>query len=421
MFALVLTPAMAFGQAPAKGWGLGYEAAQGQLEFKPDHLRFYQVAIGQQATLTVTMTNTGAATVNVLQVNQNAPEFTISNLKLPLALKMRHSVKFNVTFTPRTSGRVKDALEFISDAANDPAYVYLNGVGVPVEALTANPPAIHFGNVQVGDTEPSYETLTNTGTSTVTITKARLEDPAYSIQGLDLPAKLTAGQSVTFTVVFAPQSEGANYGRIIVVSDAPNSKLTIPLAGTGTAAGQLSVSPKSMDFGPVPVGSSKKLAGELTASGSDVTVSSAFLPSSEFTLSGLSFPFTVPNGQKATFIITFEPQARGRVNSKVSFESNAANSPTVESLSGAGTPTQHAVGLSWEASSSPDVIGYNVYRSKHRNGSYGKLNDKLDRFTLYTDPTVQGGETYFYATTAVDSAGNESVYSNIVKAVIPYP
>jgi fibronectin type 3 domain-containing protein len=39
--------------------------------------------------------------------------------------------------------------------------------------------------------------------------------------------------------------------------------------------------------------------------------------------------------------------------------------------------------------------------------------------TAYTDTTVQAGQTYYYVTTAVDSSGNESTYSNEVQAVVP--
>jgi hypothetical protein len=34
---------------------------------------------------------------------------------------------------------------------------------------------------------------------------------------------------------------------------------------------------------------------------------------------------------------------------------------------------------------------------------------------------VQSGTTYFYVTTAVDSSGAESSYSNQVQAVVPFP
>jgi len=37
----------------------------------------------------------------------------------------------------------------------------------------------------------------------------------------------------------------------------------------------------------------------------------------------------------------------------------------------------------------------------------------------YLDSSVQNGLTYYYVTTAVDSSGIESVYSNEVSAKIP--
>jgi len=39
----------------------------------------------------------------------------------------------------------------------------------------------------------------------------------------------------------------------------------------------------------------------------------------------------------------------------------------------------------------------------------------------YTDSTVQSGQTYYYATTAVDSSGVESTYSNQVQVAVPFP
>ena len=82
-------------------------------------------------------------------------------------------------------------------------------------------------------------------------------------------------------------------------------------------------------------------------------------------------------------------------------------------------PQQHCVNLSWEASTSDDVIGYNVYRTDMPKGSYRKINPVLDPSTLYSDTSVAEGKTYYYVTTAVSSNLKESVYSNQVKAVIP--
>jgi len=76
------------------------------------------------------------------------------------------------------------------------------------------------------------------------------------------------------------------------------------------------------------------------------------------------------------------------------------------------------VALTWNASTST-VSGYNVYRGTVSGGPYTKINVSLVAVLNYTDSTVQSGTTYFYVTTAVDSSGSESVYSNEVSAPIP--
>lgn len=83
-------------------------------------------------------------------------------------------------------------------------------------------------------------------------------------------------------------------------------------------------------------------------------------------------------------------------------------------------PHPHSADLKWKASVSR-VVGYNVYRSETDGGPYIKLTSAPVRATNYTDRSVQGGHTYFYAVTAVDSSGKESGYSNRIKAPIPSP
>jgi hypothetical protein len=80
--------------------------------------------------------------------------------------------------------------------------------------------------------------------------------------------------------------------------------------------------------------------------------------------------------------------------------------------------TSSSVVLSWTASTSP-VAGYNAYRSNTSGGPYTKLNSSLISTTSYNDQTVQSGSTYYYVTTAVDSQGSESSYSNQAVATVP--
>jgi hypothetical protein len=189
--------------------------------------------------------------------------------------------------------------------------------------------------------------------------------------------------------------------------------------GGGAGAGQLVVTPTTMSFGNVPVGSNSVKQGTLTAGSSDIKVTSAAWNGQGYSLSGITFPVTVPAGQNLPFTVTFAPQAAGTTPGSIAFDSDATNSPTAETLTGSGTQTsQHSVALTWNPSTS-QVIGYNVYRRIASSGSYAKLNSSVNPTTSYTDASVQSGQTYDYVTTSVDSSNVESAYSNQATAAIP--
>ena len=281
--------------------------------------------------------------------------------------------------------------------------------------------SLSFGSVAVNSTASKTESLTNSGGTAVKVSQANVTGTGFSITGLTLPLTLNPGQSFTFGVSFAPTSAGSVTGSIGFVSDASNPNLSVSLSGTGASLGQLSVSPATLTFGSVIVGQSKTMNATLSATGANVTVSSAGFNTSEFTLSGVAFPLTVTAGQSTTVSVVFTPQASGTASDSVSFASNASNSPAVETLTGSGTPPpQHSVDLSWAPSTS-SVVGYNIYRGSKSGGPYSKINSVLDASTSYTDSSVQAGTTYFYVSTAVDGNGMESGFSNQVQAVIPTP
>lgn len=78
----------------------------------------------------------------------------------------------------------------------------------------------------------------------------------------------------------------------------------------------------------------------------------------------------------------------------------------------------HVVDLEWKASTSSDVVGYNVYRSPDA-ATWKKINVSLVGSTLYRDSTVANGSTYYYSATAVDVEGKESSKTPPIKAVVP--
>jgi hypothetical protein len=402
---------------PLSGTGV----TAGSLIASPASLSFGSVQVGNSQPLQGTVTNSGGSSVTITQAPVTGTGFSMSGMNLPVTLTPGQSATFNVTFAPQSGGSASGNVSIASNASNATLTIPFSGTGVTPGSLAASPASLSFGTLQVGNSATQSETLTNSGGSSVTISQANVTGSAFSITGLNLPLTLIAGQSFTFGIVLAPVSAGSASGSISVVSNASNSTLTIVLAGNVTTAGQLSVSPATLDFGSVIVGQNKSLNGTLSATGSAVTVASATPSTSEFTLSGISFPLSLTVGKSSSFTVTFRPQASGTASANASFASNASNSSLLESLTGSGTPPpQHSVDLSWGPSPSV-VVGYNVFRGTKSGGPYTKINPVLDAGSSYTDNAIQAGLTYYYVTTSVDASGMESVYSNEIQALIPNP
>jgi hypothetical protein len=286
--------------------------------------------------------------------------------------------------------------------------------------LVASSSSLAFGNIPLGNSLTQFETLTNTGDSTVTVSQATVTGPGFGVRGLSLPVSLGQGQSVTFSVLCTPPALGGMTGTIAVASTAPD--FAIVLSGSGITPGTLSSSMTALNFGSVAVGASKSVTATLTATGSNVTISSATSTSAEFSLSGLSLPQTLAAGQSIPVTLTFKPQSTGTASGNISLSSDATNSSVVETLTGSGMAAtgSHAVSLQWSPSAST-VVGYNVYRSTTSGGPYAKINPAVNASTNYLDTSVQGGRTYYYVSTAIESGGTESKYSNQMQAVVPAP
>jgi hypothetical protein len=167
-------------------------------------------------------------------------------------------------------------------------------------------------------------------------------------------------------------------------------------------------------------------SGTLTASGANVTVTGATSNNSRFVISGLSLPGIIQAGKSACFTLTYSPLVAGADSATLTFTSNAQTTTTTDTTTGNGTPAPvHRVALSWNASSSPNIAGYNIYRAVYVNGcgAYSKINGAtLDAATTYTDSAVVMERTIVTLRRAVDSGNVESAYSNIVSNVqIPPP
>lgn len=399
----------------------GTGVSSGQLASSPSSLSFTNVQVGSSQTGTETVTNSGGANVTVSAMNVTGSGFSASGLAVPFTLAAGQSASFSVAFSPGAAGSVSGNIAISSNASNSTLNIPLSGTSAAAGQLAANPTSLSFGNVASGTSSTLGAMLTNTGGSALTISQIVTTGAGFSFAGINPPITLSANQSASFTVTFSPQASGSVTGSLAVSSNASNSTLSIGLSGTETSAGTLAVSPLSINFGNVAIGASQIQSATLTASNGPVTVSSVGVSQSEFSLSGISLPVTIPAGNSLSFSLLFSPQTTGTAFANIVFSSNASNTPTSQSVTGSGTtPPQHSVALNWSASTSSNISGYNVYRGTIPGGPYAEITSAVSG-TMDTDSTVQGGQTYYYVVTAVDSSGAESAYSNQVIATIPSP
>jgi hypothetical protein len=383
-----------------------------QLVSSPPLLRYGSVNVGQTESQALVLTNTGQTAVLISSISVGDSEFTVSGINPPMTLDAGQSVTGSVTFSPSSNGWTHGDITITSNAENSSLLVPIEGAGAVSAALVANPSSLAFGQVPVGSSTADSVVVTNSRSSSVTVNSLQILGTGFSVSGPAMPMTLSSEQSITLKISFAPQGAGAAAGSIFL----SGPDLGIPVTGNGTAIGQLTVSPGSLNFGSVNVGSSTTQPSSFTATGGSVTISSASSSNSQFTISGVSLPVTVNSGQSVSFDVIFAPTASGADSAMLSFASNASNQGS-ESLSGTGVLTQYSVNLSWNASTS-SVSGYNVYRGT-APGTYSKINSALDANTSYSDSTVASGVTYYYAATSVNSSGQESGYSSPVQVSVP--
>jgi hypothetical protein len=396
--------------------------APGNLGVSPSNLNFGSVPIGSSSSQVVTVTNSSNGPFTITQAAVSGKGFDIKAPSLPLTLAVGQSAQFTTIFAPVVIGNASGCVSITKNQVSSPQVqsgsasatllftsqqqtIALNGAGVPAT------PSI--------TTQPVSQTVT-AGQSATFLVAASGEAPlTYQWQKNGTP--INGATSTTYTTPTAATSDSGSQFSVVVRNSAGNVTSNAAIL-TVSGAGQLTPSTTKLNYGNVTVGSSNVLPVTLTnTGGTSISISNVTLSGAGLSIGGVSSGLILAAGSSATLNVNFAPSAAGTLNGSVTVTSNASNSTVTISLSGTAVqPVSHSATLTL-APNSPNVAGYNVYRSSISNGPYTKLNSPLVTSTTYIDSTVVANQTYYYVATSVDSAGDESAYSNQVSATIPTP
>ncbi len=215
--------------------------------------------------------------------------------------------------------------------------------------LSASTSNLSFGSVTINSAATEVLTLTSTGTAPVIVNSASITGAGFSILGGSFPLTLNPMQTVTLPVQFHPTTAGAATGQITINSNsAADGTAVVALSGMGTTAAapppagpQLSISTSNLGFGNVMVNISTAQPLTLTSTGtSPVTINSASIAGTGFTIVGGSLPVTLNPSQAVTLQIQFLPTSVGADAGQLTISSDsAAGGTAVVGLSGVGTTT----------------------------------------------------------------------------------
>src|SRR2546426_5541131 len=143
---------------------------QPQLSPTPTSVSFGSLVTGTNTSQTITLKNSGTASLTISQATVSGAGFTISGLTVPVTIAAGGSTTFSAAFAPTTAVSVTGSVSLVSNAPGSPLAIPLSGTGVAATFLLgASPTSLSFGNVNVGASSGLPVTLTNSGNSNVTI------------------------------------------------------------------------------------------------------------------------------------------------------------------------------------------------------------------------------------------------------------
>src|SRR5271170_1589751 len=176
--AALLVILMLSGCVGVTGKGTTQTATGVSIEISPSTVSFGNLAVGQSATKTVTVTNSGTEMLTVSGISVAGTGFTASGPHLPISLAAGQSTSISAVFKPTAAKANTGTITIASNAEDSPSLVALSGTGTTTStppatpaALTATPNSIAFGSVAVGSEATQTIHLENTGGEAAAISK----------------------------------------------------------------------------------------------------------------------------------------------------------------------------------------------------------------------------------------------------------
>ena len=229
----------------------------------------------------------------------------------------------------------------------------LRTAGTSLTTATASPAALTFAGQMFG-TSSSAQTVTLTDTGSVALTVTAISTSGdFSETDNCANASVAAGSNCSIQVTFTPNGTGSRTGQVTISANVDGGQLAVDLSGTGTPAGAVSLTPASLDFGQVEVGTTSAplqiQAGN--SSGVAIPISSVAISSPFKILSNACGTTALAANSSCQVQVEFAPTQAGAAAGTLTFTDGAGTQTVALNGIGAAAPmdTLNPAALSFSA------------------------------------------------------------------------
>ncbi len=321
--------------------------------------------VGSTSQKTVTITNSGAATLVVSSTTLggvNASRFSV----LPTSANVSAGASqiFILTFTPDSAGTKSASLVFTYNAISSPSTVVLSGEGksitppppTPVPIILVSPTALTMDSTLVGSFSQKTLVVSNTGLANLVVSNI-VRSAADSSQFAVSPTAFTIGPggTQTVTVTFVPSTAAQKSTILNIVHNATGSPTQVVVSGVGkSTTPPLANNPaisvvSSLVLDSTNIGStSQKLLAVFNTGTANLVVSGIAVSGAQAGMFAVSpTTTTITPGSSQSVTVSFTPTSAGAKSAILTISHNANGGSTVVSMSGFGktVPTQPAPGI----------------------------------------------------------------------------
>ena len=298
---------------------------------------FPSVIVGNSAQTTLTVT--ANSTVALSGVAITAGQFSLgqSTPALPATLQAGATLSIPVTFTPTKAGM--SAATVTITTSGSPLTLSVSGTGVSQFAqLVVSPSGVSFGGTTVGSEIDDSVTITNGGGAALTINS--IVAPAAPFGLVGAPAAglvMNPGDEITMTVTFNPSATGMFSDSIGINST--GGMVSVMLSGSCAPPGQMTISPLSLSYGEVGIGSSRSATFTVAnTGGTSITITKSKPPALGLFVAGSSLAegTTIGPNTSLTETVTFSPTTTGTASDTWVINSDDGNGLETVQFTGSG-------------------------------------------------------------------------------------